>query len=156
MKDPDEALREQMLTLEADLDAVGWDQPSAIYVVEDTGNDPHLIKAFDFKEHPCDVLDILPPLVTPRAKGVILANEAWMLTVDADERSFAEALAQGSPAQHPDRVEARFLHCMMRNGDWCALVRKRGQEPYFMSDATTLGGRVYEAMKRLCSVKEDA
>ena len=167
-----EAIKERLSTLERDLNQHGWDQPSAIFVVEATSeSDPYLVKIVDFHHHPCEVLDNMPTLNKPRARGLVIAYEAWTVETPEDlirharerldefdipddikEQALREAAQRAQetmrPSQHPDRVECRFVHCLMKDGTTFILVRKRGQEPEFMPEAH-LEGRVHDSMRRV-------
>lgn len=160
--------------LENDLEAQGWDQPSTLYVIEAVDDDPYLIKIVEFHDHPCEVLDSLPPLNRSIARGVVLAYEGWTVEMDGDlvQRSYAlleemgvprglrdeivniamERLMPTQPSQHEDRVECRFVQAMLRNGTSLTVMRKRGAEPRQI-DTVAAKGRIDTAMRRVICVE---
>lgn len=163
-----EGLKEVMLRLEADINVRGWDQPSSIFVVEEVDNDPYVIKLGEFEDHPCDILDSLPPITKKSAKGLVIASEAWIVETTRElvenvntvldqlgihgelrDRVFEGAIyeLQGQPSMHPDRAEARFLHAMLIDGTMIMLIRRRGNDPEFQDGE--YGGRLYDSMKRV-------
>jgi len=164
-------MRERLLTLESDIDLNGWDQPNAFYVIEEVDNDPYLIKAAEFYDHPCDVLSEAPRLNPEIAKGVVLVNECWMAEVPPEiaeearkklneegvpehlqdqilEKAMQMVFQAMPPSQNPDRIECRWVQCLLSDGTCVALYRKRGEEPQFV-DNGILDGRVLDSLKSL-------
>ena len=173
-----EAIEGLLLTLERDLNDGGWDQPSSLWVVEAIEeDDPYFVKLCDFHQHPCEVMDSLPVLDKPRARGIVLASEAWMVESDGQlSQTIAERLAHLGlteserkrllrelarreasmirPSLSPDRVEVRFVQCMTKDGAVVVVMRTRDKEPERLDQ--DIEGRIYDSMQRALGIKEQA
>ena len=172
-----ESMRERILTLENDISLGGWDQSHSFYVIEEVDEDPYLIKAAEFDIHPCDFLDSAPQLNPKIAKGVVLVNECWMTEVPQEvsdilrekmnelgipdsERPQVADLAMRAfyslipPSMNPNRIECRWVQCLLNDGTPIAMYRKRGDNPQFV-DEGILDGRVLDSMKRLFGIESE-
>lgn len=170
-------IHESLRTLEHDLNEGGWDQPSKLYVVEEAW--PYFVKTIDFHDHPCEILDQLPVLNKDNARGLVLATEAWQVaipqemidelyrTIDGQEgvnlseeekdTLIKEAIKRAHtivrPSQHPNRIESRFITCLLKDGTTIVLARKRGEDAEFMPEAEKFEGRIYDSMKRVLGLE---
>lgn len=158
--------------LEEILDIRGWDEPSALYIIESVDGDPYLVKVLDFDDHPCDILDVLPPLTAPRARGIVLAYEGWNVQVDGDlvQRSYQlledmdvpqalrdeiVSIAIANLAPPPDernRVECRIVQAVMRDGSSFSLMRQRGGEVSEDTNGQAMG-RLDTSLRRVICVE---
>jgi len=159
--------------LEGDLENEGWDQPARLYVIEAVEDDPYAIMITDCDGHPCDLLDILPPLTNQVAKGVILAYEGWAVEVDKEKVKEVYALLEmlgmskdmqdhiasevmgrmaPQPSKSEQRIECRFVTAMMRDGTSRTVRRRRGHE----QDGevmTETAGRIDSSLRRVICVE---
>lgn len=159
--------------LEEDLETQGWDQPSALYVIEAMeDNDPYLVKIMHFDAHPCDVLDALPPLTESAARGVVINYEAYSVEVNGNAVKEAYALlehmgvpiymrdeivshmiAEINPPVEGQRIECRFVQAMLRDGTSITAMRKRGEEANEIIDSEESRGRLDTSLRRVICVE---
>ena len=144
----DDVFRRTLLTLEADLHALGWDQPAGLYAVRGMRHDPWLQKVLLEDHDISEVLSYLPTL--PRkVLGAVLVGQSLvdMPMVDGmatlrevlpvvyrfrSPRERAHFFAQqGSCA-----VQVRTVLALLRDGEHEVLWRQRGEEPFFVTDFT--------------------
>lgn len=74
------AVQKAIRILEADLNESGWDQPSRIYGISGTLEDPYLILVAETGDHPINTLNDMYDYgfrMPPGALGLCLANEVW-------------------------------------------------------------------------------
>lgn len=126
--DEDE-LKKLLLTLENDIDALGWDQPATLFVIAGTPEDPRFERLADvISGHPCEIMQGLYDSglrLDERALGLALANEAYRhLHLDElealDEASalmvsqMLEEASKHFPEMTPEQVRAEAEKVLMK------------------------------------------
>lgn len=158
----DDALK----SIEADAEAEGWDCPAQLYAMcaENvspemgaitvssffgfdlamylTGYSYHALKAI------ARALPTAPQMVRDEWAGLIglvLVDETWSI-----QQKDGEPRPTGSLAEHPDRIESRFVWLAAADGSSRVLTRRRGGEPEFVMDWSS--GRLVDATREVLAL----
>lgn len=158
-----------LTSLEADLEAMGWEAPLRLYVLAGERRDPRLELVAHAMCHPLELLPTLPSFPS-FVHGVALSTEGWALML-AEEQvdEMCDALtAGGVPAAdhqriiggfmeaevlkgplrlHPLGKEVRTVVAVLRGGHSLTVMRARGQASETI--AQQMEGVVYDALLRL-------
>jgi hypothetical protein len=147
--------------IETEIAALGWDQPSSLWVVEDI-EVPDSIRAehsdcfaLAYSTRLAQVLDGHPAdamlgLRIQGAVGVVLVTEGWSYSSDR-LAELAAGVELPAPAECADRVEIRLAHLVMRDGTEAVVMRKRSEAPEVLH-GLELTGRVVVALRRVLGV----
>jgi hypothetical protein len=158
-----------LASLEADLEAMGWDAPLRLYALAGERRDPRLDLVARAMCHPLDLLPTLP-LFPSFVHGVALSTEGWALILPDEQvaemydaltaggvpmtdhqriiSGFMEAEARKGPLRlHPLGKEVRTVVAVLRGGHSLTVMRARGQAPETV--AQQMEGAVYDALFRL-------
>lgn len=160
-----ESRSKSLRLLENDIDALGWNQPTYVYMVtlDDAGEEVFNL-ALSAQEHPTDVMDKMRIQGTVKSEvvGAVLVTEFWSYPDSLRDAFGTDAVAYQKwatvlpPSQHPDRVDGRNVIMVDRTGATHCLVRFRNQEIFEVKPDDALNrpeGRVIESMKQLMGLE---
>lgn len=135
-----------LLSVEEDINALGWDKPHRLFAIEGAPDDPYLVLIAELPVHPVKDLEGVTPL-GPRAKGVVVVTEAWEAnpTKEIVESLFKQMEDHGIPEQMREMVlnqhfnemakriplrywpgskEVRMAVCVLRGGTDVHLIQR--------------------------------
>lgn len=168
----DPATLTALRSLEAGVDAGGWDQPARLFTLHRDSHDRlhpvEITAAAAFGDvHPVRIIRALAAALsrvpTDPGSGLteamldsidihawVLLSEAWMVDAPADNAAGALAAADERLLHlHPHRVEIRTVNAVDRGGRVEVLIRRRGQDLASTPPGSELSGSVLEALRAL-------
>lgn len=137
-------LREIAVMLEEAAEALGWDQPAMLWVID--GGEARMHALLD--GHPAEAL--IGEYY--QGDGCAVVTEGWSHT-EARMRLLRAGVELDQPSTYKDAVEVRNCCVVMRDGREMLTQRTRGGELAVIDvEGSRLGGRVVEAQRRVLGV----
>jgi hypothetical protein len=159
-------VNEALLDIEAAAEKAGWDRPDCLYALCKTEMSGE-VSAVEVKPFPgfelavhltghsfyalqsvSAAVPIAPASIRAEwsgLMGLVLVDESWMVKVKEGEPH-----PTGSLADHPDRIEQRFVWLLGADGSSKTLTRARGKDPEWIAEWT--GGRLVDATRELLTL----